>query len=123
MGHSLLTQRLWGHVDVAQLVERSIAKYHDADRGKQAHWSSTRLSLPPNMVVPLSMVLHELSTNAAKYVAFSVEHGRVNFTWRTDDGKVRFSWILTNVPPFVVEIYACFAPTTIPLLVSLSILV
>jgi two-component sensor histidine kinase len=43
---------------------------------------------PPNMVVPLSMVLHELSTNAAKYGALSVEHGRVNIAWRTDGGKV-----------------------------------
>jgi len=56
------------------------------------------------MVVPLSMVLHELSTNAAKYGAFSVEHGRVNIVWRTDGGKVRFTWIETDGPPVEGEI-------------------
>ena len=60
------------------------------------------------MVVPLSMVLHELSTNAAKYGAFSVEHGRVNIAWLTDGGKVRFTWVETDGPPVEGEIKAGF---------------
>src|SRR5262249_10011931 len=90
LAHDILTQGRWGYVDFEQLVERSLAPYHGGDHGKRAEWSGSRLSLPPNMVVPLSMVLHELSTNAAKYGAFSVENGRVNIAWRTDCGKGRF---------------------------------
>ncbi len=70
------------------------------------------------MVVPLSMVLHELSTNAAKYGAFSVEQGRVEIAWRTDGGKVRFTWIETNGPPVKGEIKAGFGSKLISRVVS-----
>ena len=118
LAHDILTQGRWGQVDFGQLVERSLAPYHGGDRGNRAEWSGSRLSLPPNMVVPLSMVLHELSTNAAKYGAFSVEHGRVNITWRTDGGKVRFTWIETNGPPIEGEIKAGFGSKLISRVVS-----
>ena len=118
LAHDVLTQGRWGHVDFEQLVERSLAPYHGGDHGKRAEWSGSRLSLPPNMVVPLSMVLHELSTNAAKYGAFSVEHGRVNIAWRTDGGKVRFTWIETNGPPVKGEIKAGFGSKLISRVVS-----
>jgi len=118
LAHDILTQGRWGHVDFAQLVERSLAPYHGGDHGNRAEWSGSRLSLPTNMVVPLSMVLHELSTNAAKYGAFSVEHGRVNIAWRTDGGKVRFTWIETHGPPIEGEIKAGFGSKLISRVVS-----
>jgi PAS domain S-box-containing protein len=118
LAHDILTQGRWGHVDFEQLVERSLAPYHGGDHGKRAQWSGTRLSLPPNMVVPLSMVLHELSTNAAKYGAFSVEHGRVDIAWRTDGGKVRFTWIETDGPPVEGEIKSGFGSKLISRVVS-----
>jgi two-component sensor histidine kinase len=122
LAHDILTQGRWGHVDFEQLVERSLAPYHGGDHGKRAEWSGSRLSLPPNMVVPLSMVLHELSTNAAKYGAFSVEHGRVNIAWRTDGGKVRFTWIETNGPPVKGEIKAGFGSKLISRVVSYDLM-
>jgi two-component sensor histidine kinase len=118
LAHDILTQGRWGHVEFEQLVERSLAPYYGADRGPRAEWSGARLLLPPNMVVPLSMVLHELSTNAAKYGAFSAEHGRVRITWRTDDGKVRFTWAETGGPPVASEIKAGFGSKLISRVVS-----
>jgi PAS domain S-box-containing protein len=118
LAHDILTQGRWGHVEFEQLVERSLAPYYGADRGPRAEWSGSRLLLPPNMVVPLSMVLHELSTNAAKYGAFSAEQGRVRIAWRTDDGKVRFTWVETGGPPVVSEIKAGFGSKLISRVVS-----
>jgi PAS domain S-box-containing protein len=122
LAHDILTQGRWGQVDFEQLVERSLAPYHAGDRGMRAQWSGSRLSLPPNMVVPLSMVLHELSTNAAKYGAFSAEHGRVKIAWRTDGANVRFTWIETNGPPVKREIKAGFGSKLISRVVSYDLL-
>lgn len=51
----------------------------------------------------LSMALHELCTNAAKYGALSRADGRIAVTWgvRSDDQGVRFifSWTETGGPP------------------------
>jgi PAS domain S-box-containing protein len=118
LAHDILTQGRWGHVEFEQLVERSLAPYYGADCGPRAEWSGSRLLLPPNMVVPLSMVLHELSTNAAKYGAFSAEHGRVRIAWRTDEGKVRFTWVETSGPPVAGEIRAGFGSKLISRVVS-----
>src|SRR5258708_2842708 len=81
LAHDVLTQRRWGQVELEHPVERSLTPYHGADHGARAEWAGCQLSLPANLVVPLSMVLNELSTNAAKYGAFSVEHGRVEIAW------------------------------------------
>lgn len=42
------------------------------------------LMLPPERVQPLSMIFHELATNAAKYGAFSTEAGQVEVRWQVD---------------------------------------
>jgi PAS domain S-box-containing protein len=118
LAHDILTQGRWGHVEFEQLVERSLAPYYGADNGPHVEWSGACLLLPPNMVVPLSMVLHELSTNAAKYGAFSVEHGRVRIAWWTDSGKVRFTWTETSGPPVVSDVKAGFGSKLISRVVS-----
>jgi two-component sensor histidine kinase len=118
LAHDILTQGRWGQVDFEQLVEQTLAPYQGGDCGNRAEWSGSRLSLAPNMVVPLSMVLHELSINAAKHGAFSVERGRVKIAWRTDDGKAQFTWIETNGPPVKGEIKAGFGSKLISRIVS-----
>jgi two-component sensor histidine kinase len=42
--------------------------------------------------VSLSLILHELATNAVKYGALSVPGGRVSLSWTTDDGVFRMRW-------------------------------
>lgn len=118
LAHDILTQGRWGHVELEQLVERGLAPYYGAEPGPHVAWSGSRLLLPPNMVVPLSMVLHELSTNAAKYGAFSVEHGQVRIAWRTDGGKVRFTWVEANGPPVASDIKTGFGSKLISRVVS-----
>jgi PAS domain S-box-containing protein len=119
LAHDILTQGRWGQVEIEQLVERSLAPYYGAASGPHVEWSGARLLLPPNMVVPLSMVLHELSTNAAKYGAFSVERGRVRMAWRSDgDGRVCFTWIETGGPPVAGDIKPGFGSKLISRVVS-----
>lgn len=41
---------------------------------------------------PLSLILHELATNAVKYGALSVRDGRVGIRWVIENGGVRLYW-------------------------------
>jgi PAS domain S-box-containing protein len=57
--------------------------------------------LSPEQVQPLSMLLHELATNANKYGACSNGGGRVSVTWTLDDSQVSIQWRETGGPPVV----------------------
>jgi PAS domain S-box-containing protein len=57
------------------------------------------LRLRPQQAQPVSMIVHELATNASKYGALSVEAGRVAIAWRTEpDGAVVIDWREENGP-------------------------
>ena len=77
--HALLSRNRWHGVSLAELV-----------RGELAPWMQDGNTLidGPDIVLtaeatqPVSMVLHELATNATKYGAFSSGHGRISVRWR-----------------------------------------
>ncbi|HET8726840.1 MAG TPA: sensor histidine kinase [Alphaproteobacteria bacterium] len=54
------------------------------------------------MAVALSMALHELATNAAKYGALSVPSGHLDVSWRADGApgnrRLHLRWIETGGP-------------------------
>ncbi|MDP3299750.1 MAG: PAS domain S-box protein [Phenylobacterium sp.] len=50
------------------------------------------VNLAPQQVQPISMLLHELATNANKYGACSRNGGRVSVTWTLDGPQVRLQW-------------------------------
>jgi PAS domain S-box-containing protein len=79
--HDVLTRDNWGSTSVHAVVSETIAPYSGggAERFSVAGES---VRVPPNIVVPLSMAMHELCTNAAKYGALSVPTGRVSIGWR-----------------------------------------
>jgi CheY-like chemotaxis protein len=57
-------------------------------------------ALTPKSALALSLALHELSTNAAKYGAFSVAAGQVAITWHlADDGGLVLLWTESGGPP------------------------
>lgn len=56
------------------------------------------------LIVPISMMFHELATNSLKYVALSASEGRVYLTWSMDaatatQASVRCEWREENGPP------------------------
>ena len=57
--------------------------------------------LSPEQVQPLSMLLHELATNANKYGACSIGGGRVSVSWTLDERQVTIQWRETGGPPVV----------------------
>jgi two-component sensor histidine kinase len=59
------------------------------------------VSLAAKVVQPLSMLLHELATNAAKYGALSGQEGRVEVVWLLDtsDDTLHLRWREDGGPP------------------------
>jgi two-component sensor histidine kinase len=58
--------------------------------------------LTPSMALALSMAVHELATNAAKYGALSVSAGQVSISWSVMPGEPRqltLCWQERGGPP------------------------
>lgn len=81
--HAMLIDERWSGANLKQVVDGAI-QLHGArtatDRFKVAGPS---VRLGPRQMLAMSMALHELGTNAAKYGALSVPNGRVEISWTT----------------------------------------
>ncbi|MBK3404756.1 HAMP domain-containing protein [Methylorubrum populi] len=101
--HDLLSRDEWGGASLRTVLENELAPFQD----EQAHrfgLDGPDLDLPPRYVLALGMTVHELTTNAAKYGALSVENGRVDVTWRVITGesgarRLALEWRESGGPP------------------------
>jgi len=93
--HDLLTERNWSAADLREVVGRAMAPF-PADRF-ELHGPS--LDITPKHALALSMALHELATNAAKYGALSAPGGSVRLDWVTVDSDIRLVWQESGGPP------------------------
>jgi two-component sensor histidine kinase/PAS domain-containing protein len=102
--HSLLTRSGWRGVELGQIVQDEVEPYAGAERlGIEGPCG---VLLSPKTAVDLALVVHELATNAAKYGAWSQDHGRVDIAWQVDLAGarlVRMVWRETGGPPILAE--------------------
>jgi PAS domain S-box-containing protein len=76
--HELLSSRRWQGLPLAALLRCQLAPYAGPNN---THLDGPDVLLTPEAGQALGMVLHELTTNAAKYGALSVHTGRVSVQW------------------------------------------
>lgn len=81
MAHDILTQTRWIGIGLGELLATVLAPYRSPEEPRITILGPSIL-IPARAVVPLSMVLHEMTTNAAKYGAFSTRRGRIDVTWQ-----------------------------------------
>jgi two-component sensor histidine kinase len=71
-----------------------------------------KVPLAPQLAVVLSMILHEIATNAAKYGALSNDSGTVTLDWEVveEDGrrKLRLIWTEAGGPPVTAPVQRGF---------------
>ena len=92
--HELLSSSNWRGVELAKIVERELAPYSDSHRDL----GGPRVTLKAEAAQALAMVLHELSTNAAKYGAFTKEAGRLSLRWSRENAGLAIVWQESNGP-------------------------
>lgn len=97
-GHDLITREAWDSADLADLVVQVVATY--GSERFEMDGPSVRLS--PKSALALTLALHELATNAAKYGALSVPSGHVTVAWQiehSDPPHLAFRWQEQHGPP------------------------
>jgi PAS domain S-box-containing protein len=100
IAHDILTQTRWIGIGLSELLAAVLAPYR-SPAGTRVSISGPAILLPAHAVVPLSMVLHEMTTNAAKYGALSTRRGRTEITWQVTDGiekTVELVWLERGGP-------------------------
>lgn len=87
--HGLLVGKSSSEVALTALVEQVLGS--DVAAGR-ARFAGPELLLRPGQVLGLSMILHELYTNAVKYGALCGEEGSLALDWSTDGHEVEMVW-------------------------------
>jgi two-component sensor histidine kinase len=99
--HDLLVDEGWAGSDMRQLVGRTLEPYHAA--GERIRVNGPKLTLRAQAGVALTMILHELATNAAKYGALSTPNGTLDVNWQREDSggrpQIHLRWIEAGGPP------------------------
>jgi two-component system CheB/CheR fusion protein len=98
--HSLLLERQWQGADLRPLVEQVLEPYR-AERPERIAIEGGSVMLTPGQGLAISMILHELATNAAKYGALTAEEGHVDLSWQTHAAsapQVHLRWQETGGP-------------------------
>jgi PAS domain S-box-containing protein len=92
--HNLLAREKWAAADLREIVRQELASH-----AEQTSIEGPALRLRAEAAQPLTMVLHELVTNAVKYGALSQRAGHVALRWDWQDGGVVLHWTELGGPP------------------------
>jgi|GEM_PF-4271208 len=97
--HSLASnQKRTGPVEIAELVKTILAPYEQKGGIKISQGS---LPIPAKCITPLTLILHEWSTNALKYGALGQTQGKLNVSWNEDNENIYLLWNETIGKPVV----------------------
>lgn len=82
--HDILLDQTWAAAPIDVIAERIIGQLGETGR---TDLNGPAITLGPRSALSLSLILHELGTNAVKYGAFSAPSGRVTFSWGVSEGS------------------------------------
>lgn len=105
--HNLLSKEKWQGSGLQDVIGRVLQPYL-LNNPERVRMSGPPVPLSPRLAVVLSMILHEIATNAAKYGALSNDTGMVRLDWEiiteNDRPKLRLSWAETGGPPVTAPV-------------------
>ena len=100
--HGLLTESSWSPASVREIVELTVgAAYGDLDG--RVTLDGPGFLINPEVALALTMIVHELTTNAIKYGALSGSAGKVRVDWSVNAGEdcdvLSLTWRERGGPP------------------------
>ena len=108
--YDVLTSETWDRASMQDIVGRAIEPFQRARFLVQG----PGVQLSADRSLKLTMVLHELATNAVKYGALSNASGSVSVAWQREDGnRLRLTWQETGGPPVAPPSHKGFGSTLI----------
>ena len=98
--HSLIFEANWGETELRTVVEQALNPFRRPGE-PSIQIEGDELKLSPKAALALTLMLHELATNAAKYGALSDAGGRVDVRWTLQPGAhaIHLNWIEQGGPP------------------------
>jgi len=107
--HTLLSRASWQNVGLDALVRTELAPY---TTGTNVRIGGTDVMLTAAETQALAKVLHELTTNAAKYGALSISGGQVSVTWdfkpNGQAGTLILEWREAGGPPVASKVQSSY---------------
>jgi two-component sensor histidine kinase len=109
--HNLLSQEKWAGSELKEVFARVLQPFllSGPDRIRM---TGPSVPLSPRLAVVLSMIVHEIATNAAKYGALSNETGRVTLEWEiiadAPKPRLRLIWAEIGGPPVTTPVQRGF---------------
>jgi PAS domain S-box-containing protein len=94
--HDVLLEQNWTAASMRDVIKRVLRLHDEADR---FNLTGPELDCGPKTVLALSLLIHELATNAVKYGALSVAGGRVEIAWNKVGDDMLLTWTETGGPP------------------------
>lgn len=95
--HNLLTSNNWTDTELEELICAALHPFGLQDA--RISLRGPKVSVAPKTAVNLTLVVHELATNAVKYGALSNETGKVDVSWTGGQGFPRtFTWVESGGP-------------------------
>jgi two-component sensor histidine kinase len=88
--HEILTDASWERASLPMLVRRTFATL-PIDK-TQLTLDGPEATLSPRQFLSLSLILHELTTNALKYGALADVEGRIHLQWQLTGNELSLRW-------------------------------
>lgn len=85
--HTLLAANQWAEVDLSELLRQELAA-HAGSESVSIETDGPKVDLPADLTQTVSLVLHELVTNAAKYGALGVPGSALRVTWSVEEPTI-----------------------------------
>lgn len=109
--NNMLTESSFGSINLKKILVKELSPFDLSDKNYEIKGPSIELA---SSVAPIIvLVLHELTTNSAKYGSLSSENGKLTVSWHTSENDIFIFWKEENGPKVTIPKHKGFGRTII----------